>query len=317
MMKATKKWLIAASALIVFGLLLFALTMCFAGWNFKKLETEKYETATHEITEAFENIQIRSDIADITFLPAEDGNCRVVCNEREGEGYAVSVTDGTLNISAPRERKWHIGVAFDSDRITVYLPGTEYASLAIENETGDITIPGGFRFADMNLLVSTGDISSEAEAGDVRIASSTGRICVENAAVGSLNLTTSTGKVTVKNLTCADDLKVGVSVGKIDLTDVTCKNMVSRGSTGDVSLCNVVVSETLSVVRSTGDITFRDCDAFEVYARASTGNIKGNFLTDKTFLAKSDTGSIDVPKTATGGKCELITDTGHIRITVR
>ena len=104
-MKATKKWLIAASALIAFGLLLFALTMCFAGWNFKKLETETYVTATHEITEAFENIQIRADIADVTFLPAEDGNCRVVCYEREGEGYAVSVTDGTLNISAPRERK--------------------------------------------------------------------------------------------------------------------------------------------------------------------------------------------------------------------
>ena len=317
MMKATKKWLIAASALIAFGLLLFALTMCFAGWDFEKLETKKYVTTTHEITEAFEDIQIRVYSADVVFLPAEDGNCRVICNEREDEGYAVSVTDGTLNISAPRERKWHIGVAFDSDRITVYLPETEYVSLAIENETGDVIIPGSFRFADMNLSVSTGDIRSEAEAGDVRITSSTGSICVENTTVGSLNLTTSTGKVTVKNLTCAGDLKVGVSVGKIDLTDITCKNMSSTGSTGDVSLCNVVASETLLVVRSTGDITFRDCDAAEVYARANTGYIEGNFLTDKTFLAKSDTGSIDVPKTATGGKCELITRTGHIRITAR
>ncbi len=316
-MKATKKWLIAASALIAFGLLLFVLTMCFAGWDFEKLETEKYVTTTHEITEAFENIRIRSDIADITFLPAEDGNCRVVCNEREGEGYAVSVTDGTLNISAPRERKWHIGVAFDSDRITVYLPETEYVSLAIENETGDVIIPGSFRFADMDLSVSTGDIRSEAEVGDVRITSSTGSICVENTTVGSLNLTTSTGKVTVKNLTCAGDLKVGVSVGKIDLTDITCKNMVSRGSTGDVILRNVVASEALSIVRSTGDIIFRDCDASEVYAEASTGNIEGNFLTDKTFFAKSDTGSIDIPQTVTGGKCELITDTGYIRITAR
>ncbi len=316
-MKATKKWLIAASALVAFGLLLFVLTMCFAGWNFKKLETETYVTATHEITEAFEDIQIRVDIADVTFLPAEDGNCRVVCYEREGAGYAVSVTDNTLHISAEEEWKWHIGVAFDSDRITVYLPGTEYASLAIENETGDITIPGGFRFADMNLSVSTGKIRSEAEAGDARITSSTGDVCVENTAIGSLNLSTSTGKVTVKNVTCMGDVKVDVSVGKSDLTDVSCKNLVSRGSTGDVSLRNVVASETLSVVRSTGDITFRDCDASEVYAEASTGNIEGNFLTDKTFLAKSDTGSIDVPNTATGGKCELITDTGHIRITVR
>ena len=316
-MKTTKKWLIAAGALVAFGLLLFSLTMCFAGWDFEKLETEKYVTTTHEITEAFENIQIRADIADVTFLPTEDGNCRVVCNEREGEGYAVSVTDGTLNISVPRGRKWHIGVAYDSDRITVYLPGTEYVSLAVESQTGDITIPSGFRFTGMCLSVTTGDVRSEAEAGDVRITSNTGSICVENIAVGSLNLSTSTGKVTVKNLTCAGDLKVGVSVGKIDLTDITCKNMSSTGSTGDVSLCNVVASETLLVVRSTGDITFRDCDASEVYAQASTGYIEGNFLTDKTFLAKSDTGSIDVPQTATGGKCELITRTGHIRITAR
>ncbi len=257
-------------------------------------------TTAHEITEAFEDIRIRADIADVVFLPAEDGNCRVVCYEREGAGYAVSVTGGTLRISAEEEWKWHIGVAFDSDRITVYLPETEYTLLAVKTQTGDISVPGGFRFADMmDLSVSTGNI------------------CVENTTVGALNLTASTGKVTVKNLTCAGNLKIGVSVGKIDLTDVTCKNMESRGSTGDVSLRNVVASEPLSVVRSTGDITFRDCDASEVYAEASTGNIEGNFLTDKTFLAKSDTGSIDVPKTATGGKCELITDTGHIRITAR
>ena len=317
MMKATKKWLIAASALVVLGLLLFVLTMCFAGWDFKKLETEKYVTETHEPKDAFENIRIRADIADITFLPSEDGRCRVVCYEREGAGYAVSVKDGTLNISAPRERKWHIGVAFDSDRITVYLPGTEYASLAIENETGDITISGGFRFADMNLSVSTGEVKSEAEAGEIRIASSTGGICVENTAVGSLDLSTSTGKVTVKNVTCTGDVKVEVSVGKSSLTDVSCKRLVSRGSTGDVSLHNVTASEAFSVVRSTGDITFRDCDASEVYAKTSTGNIEGNFLTDKIFLAKSDTGSIDVPQATTGGKCELITDTGHIKITVR
>ncbi len=296
-MKATKKWLIAASALVLLGLLLFVLTMCFAGWDFKKLETEKYVTETHEPKEAFENIRIRADIADITFLPSEDGRCRVVCYEREGAGYAVSVKDGTLHISAEKDREWHIGISFDSDCITVYLPLAEYASLAVENQTGDIIIPSGFRFADMDLSVSTGEVKSEAEAGEVRIASSTGGICVENTAVGSLDLSSSTGKVTVKN--------------------VTCKSLVSEGSTGDVSLHNVTASEALSVVRSTGDITFRDCDASEIYAKTSTGNIEGNFLTDKTFLAKSDTGSIDVPQATTGGKCELITDTGHIKITVR
>ena len=53
MMKATKKWLIAASALIVFGLLLFALTMCFVGWNFKKLETETNVSDIVEVGKRF------------------------------------------------------------------------------------------------------------------------------------------------------------------------------------------------------------------------------------------------------------------------
>lgn len=316
--KTAKKWLVAAGALVLLGAVIFTLAMCLAGWNFKKLSTEKFETKTYEPSEAFRDIKIEADTADIVFLPAEDGKCRVVCYERESVTYSVSATDGVLTVRAIDERNRYIGVAFENDRITAYLPKAEYAALVIEEKTGDVEIPHDFGFERIDISVSTGSVTCNASVtGDARITSDTGSICVENTTVGSLNLTASTGKVTVKRLTCAGDLKVGVSVGKIDLTDITCKNMVSRGSTGDVILRNVVVSEALSIVRSTGDIIFRDCDASEVYAEASTGNIEGNFLTDKTFFAKSDTGSIDIPKTATGGKCELITDTGHIRITAR
>jgi len=40
-------------------------------------------------------------------------------------------------------------------------------------------------------------------------------------------------------------------------------------------------------------------------------------LTDKVFITKTDTGSINVPDSITGGRCEIKTDTGDIKITVK
>ena len=42
----------------------------------------------------------------------------------------------------------------------------------------------------------------------------------------------------------------------------------------------------------------------------------GTLRSEKVFLVESDTGSIEVPKTTTGGRCEIRTDTGDIRIDI-
>ena len=39
-------------------------------------------------------------------------------------------------------------------------------------------------------------------------------------------------------------------------------------------------------------------------------------MSDKIFLVSSDTGDIDVPRSVTGGRCEVDTDTGDIRLSV-
>jgi hypothetical protein len=57
------------------------------------------------------------------------------------------------------------------------------------------------------------------------------------------------------------------------------------------------------------------CD--EIYLKTDTGDVSGFLLSDKIFIAESDTGRISVPKTFTGGKCEVKTDTGNIKITVK
>ena len=59
---------------------------------------------------------------------------------------------------------------------------------------------------------------------------------------------------------------------------------------------------------------FDGCDADRIFVKTDTGYVKGSLLSDKVFIAQSDTGDVDVPKTITGGKCEIETDTGDIKI---
>ena len=47
-----------------------------------------------------------------------------------------------------------------------------------------------------------------------------------------------------------------------------------------------------------------------------TGDVEGSVLTDKVFIVRTDTGRIDVPKSITGGRCEITTETGNIKISV-
>jgi DUF4097 and DUF4098 domain-containing protein YvlB len=72
----------------------------------------------------------------------------------------------------------------------------------------------------------------------------------------------------------------------------------------------------MSVETNTGKVKFDRCDAGEMQIKTDTGSVTGSLLSPKIFFAEADTGKIDVPKSTYGGKCEITTDTGDIRITV-
>ena len=98
--------------------------------------------------------------------------------------------------------------------------------------------------------------------------------------------------------------------------NVTAKHLTSSGSTGEVNFNNVKIDEKLSVNRSTGDILFTDSDAGEIFIKTDTGDVRGSLISNKIFITSTDTGSVSVPKTTSGGKCEIITDTGDIKLSV-
>ena len=48
-----------------------------------------------------------------------------------------------------------------------------------------------------------------------------------------------------------------------------------------------------------------------------TGDVDGTLLSDKLFLTETSTGDIRVPNTADGGICDIKTDTGDIKIAIK
>jgi len=319
MRKNTKTLLVIATFLIVIGLIMFTLVMKKFSWDFTKLSTTNFETNTYEIDEAFNNISMDTDTADIIFALSNNGKCLVKCYEDSNEKHFVTTKEDTLIIKRNDNKNWYnnIKINFNSPKITVYLPKTEYNSILIMESTGHIKLPDTFKFNDVNISLSTGNVSFSASATEkVKIKASTGNINVKNMSAKELDLSVSTGDISILNVTCESNVNINVSTGKARLNNIECENLNSNGDTGDIFLENINIIEKLYIKRSTGDVKLDSSDAGEIYIKTDTGDVTGNLISEKIFITQTDTGSIDVPKTVNGGKCEIITDTGDVKITL-
>ena len=321
MNKAVKIWLIVASALVLVGAITFFGVMSAMEWNFLRLSTEKYETNKHEISENFESISIKTDTPDIVFLMSNDEKCRVECYESEKAKHSVTVKGRTLDIAVVNERKWYdnIYIGFSSaPKIKIYLPKSEYEELYVKASTGSLELHEELSFESMDISLSTGDVFCYSSAkNDIIIKTSTGDIEIENIYAGALDLNSSTGKIKASNIDCEGDSIFTVTTGKAILSDIKCKDLISKGSTGDIVLSDVISSGKFDIKRVTGYVSFDGCDAAEIYVTTDTGDVKGSLLSEKIFIPTTDTGDVDVPKTVTGGRCEITTDTGDIKISIK
>lgn len=316
--KKTKIWLIIAACFLFVGCIIFGCVMTVLKWDFTKLSTTKYETNHYAITEDIKAISINTDTADIVFVPSENAENAVVCYEYENAKHTVTVEDATLIIDAKDTRKWYeyIGIHFRTPKITVQIAAGAYGALSASTDTGDIEIPKAFRFESIDIAESTGDVTSYASASDfIKIKANTGNIHIEGVSANAIDLSVSTGKITARDVSCEGALNTTVSTGRTELTDIRCNSVISGGSTGNITLNKVVAAEKISLERSTGDVKFDSCDAGEIFVKTDTGDVTGSLLTDKAFIVRTDTGRVDVPKTLTGGRCEISTNTGDIKIT--
>lgn len=317
MKSATKIWLIVAAALILIGGLTFAISMQINGWDFEKISTVKYQTNSYEINEDIKSIFIEADTADINLIPSEDGKTKVLCFE--DVKHSVFVEDGVLSVKHNKQQKWYrnIGIGFKQTKITIYLPENTYKKLDVITDTGDIEISRDFGFETVYVTTSTGDITNLASASDeVLITASTGDINISHLSAKKIGLVVSTGRISVSDVSCEGDFSFTVSTGKSEINKLSCERLISKGGTGDISLKEVIAKKSFEIERSTGDVIFDRCDAADIDIKTDTGDVSGSFKSEKIFFVETNTGDIDIPKSLTGGKCEITTDTGDIYITI-
>ncbi len=320
MRKAVKIWLIVAASLILLGIIILGGTMAVSKSDIFSFTTRKYETNTYEISEDFNSVSINTDTADIVFIASSDEKCKIVCYEEEKAKHSVTVTDGKLSVDMVSTKKWydHINIGWSGKpMITVYLPKNDNISLLLKNSTGRIELPSDIAFESIDISGSTGDVSCRSSAdGMIKIKRSTGDILLENISAGALDLWVSTGDVKVTSVNCAGDVKLRASTGDVKLDGLDCKNLFSECGTGDITLKSVVASERFDITTDTGTVAFDRSDANEISVKTDTGKVTGTLLSEKVFFIKTDTGDVEVPKTTSGGKCEIETDTGDIKINI-
>lgn len=296
----------------------------------------KSEVRTQTITEDFKNISIATDTSAVTVLPSNDGECKVVSKEKSGVTHTAEVSNGVLKIGVSDTRGWFGKLFTPAMSVTVYLPKSVYGSLSVECDTGDVKICNALNLGDAYISTDTGDVELEGivsqnitvkvDTGDVSldgvkavgkidVKTDTGDVELESSSASRLSVATDTGKTEIEGCDAAE-LTVRSHTGDVNLDTVACILLGIELTTGDVSLEQVSAKGKFEITATTGDITFDRCDAASVFVKTSTGDVRGSFLTDKIIFADTKTGKVDVPKLTSGGKCEITTTTGDIKITI-
>lgn len=253
------------------------------------------EVKTYVIEESFNNINIDVTTDDINIYLSDEN--KIVCVENKKVSLESKVVSDTLFINRIDNRKFYdLSFNFNSFKIDLYLSYETIQSLNIECSTGNINIQNGFTFTDVD------------------ISSSTGSININSNVTNNLFLDNDTGNIKISNCDKMGNIDIDTDTGNISLSNVNANKLEIETDTGDTRLTNTILKEDLNIEGSTGSVYFDGFDAANIYIELSTGDVKGTILSNKFFVAKSNTGKVIVPQTREGGECIIIVDTGDINI---
>lgn len=317
-MKAAKNTLIVALAFIIIGLFISLGGLIAMDFKFTELNTADFVTNTYSVSEEFTNISVKSAECNVRLLFSDDDSCKVVCNERDNITHSVTVENGTLIIDRTDKRKWyeHIGIFFGKMEIIVYLPKTEYESLYVSTVSGDIEVSDDFTFAEADIHNTSGDVNFSAFVNkDLSVKTVSGKIKVNDIQCESVTLQSTSGDVDL-SVSVNEELYVKTVSGSIKLTDIQCKNVTAQSTSGGIIFSKVTASGNIHIESTSGKVELLTCDADSLWIKTVSGDVYGRLLTDKIFITNTVSGSIDVPRSTSGGKCEVNTTSGSIKFDI-
>ena len=321
MKSSTRAALIVAVVLIVAGAVIVGGSLL-TGNSFLDLFSSragKMETNTYPVSDPFTSVSVTDTVSDIRFEQSKAGECRVECVEDSKLKHVVTVENGVLTVLQKDERRWsdHIGMFTEPTSVTIYMPGGEYDSLNVKTDTGDVDVPADFSFGTLRIESDTADIACLAGASEsAEFATDTGDIRIGHTLLENLKMKTDTGRITIESVSLSGGIQISSRTGSVGLTDITCSGADITTTTGRVTLTRCLISGKLDIETDTGDVLLDAADADEIEIDTDTGDVTGTLLSEKIFFVESNTGKIEVPRSMTGGPCEIETSTGDVKISV-
>ncbi len=319
-MKTAKKVIIILSVvLVVAGLIVATVSFAMVDFDIKKLSSVAYTTESYQIDEPFKKIDIDRTSAQINFEISDTSYCYVECYGVEQAQSDVRVENETLKIHRSQYKDGYkkFGVFFEEETVTVYLPLNKYKELDINVYTGYIKIPQRLSFDDIKITTETAAVDFlSSDSGEVKIETVSGEVYVGNAKADKLEIQTQIAAITVDGTQVKDELEIETTTGEVTLENVDCDELEIDAEIGETYLTRVTATDKFSLYSAGGDITLNDCDAKEIKARTTTGDFTASLLSDKTYSVQTRTGEVDIPETSRGGKCQVETGSGDVRISV-
>jgi len=312
--------LIVAAVLIVCGICISVFALKKVDFNFKEMSSMKSVSNSYQIDENFSGISVEGAACDVLLAVSKDGDCRVICDESDKVYHKVTVENDTLTIKSKDTRKWyeHIGFFWTEMKVTVYLPQGEFGKLNISTASGDVQVGGDLSFDEITISVASGDIAFSGKVqNELSVKTTSGDVSIKNGSSGSLEAKSSSGDVKVNSFKSAGNFSLKCTSGDVEVVDAECVNLSAKVTSGDVEFSRVVASGHSAVETTSGDIKLSDCDSGSLLLKSGSGDITGTLLSEKIFYADTGSGDIDVPRSSSGGKCEIETGSGDIKFRIK
>lgn len=200
----------------------------------------------------------------------------------------------------------------------VYVGETNVGSLSVKGSSGSAEVASVNAESDVEVSTTSGRIDiADIECANLTVENSSGSIHVTSVtASGNMDVKGTSGSTHITEADVKGDVSTSASSGSLNLTDVECTNLTAGNTSGKINCNNVIAFEDMNIENSSGGIVLEACDALELKLSATSGSIKGSLLSEKIFQADATSGSVDVPKTTSGGVCEVTTTSGSIKMSI-
>lgn len=192
--------------LLIVGAVLSVGAFAWNGFSFDGLlEGEVYRQATYLPEGEFDCLDVSAVDAEIHIQPAQDGACRVVCDESEDGHYTVEVQNGVLTVRSKVNWRAGIGIHMEEPQLTLFLPEKDYAEMKVHSVSGDVNV-SGLRIDALAMDATSGEIGlSQLTLGRLDVETVSGDVdMLDSVVTGDVNIRTTSGEIELENADAAN-----------------------------------------------------------------------------------------------------------------